>query len=398
MPTSQKKRTVACVSYGEPPKKIHGDVETIEFTIYNFKDLTQKREEYIESPTCKAHGYEWQIHIYPRGCKQSNESDEQVSCYLRYLTNKRSISAQFSMKAGHAQATSSLQTFEESDFEWGWKDFDNRRSVIQNSLTNDGNLIVKCDIQIAEEDKIVCWYPQKLQKQDLLVKLYEDVSSEISDVVFLVEETMYRAHRNILSLKAKKLSEIAEEWDKDSPIPVHLMKKDIFKSMLDFIYTVKVPDIENEDVAKELLVAADRFECIHMKLYVESVIVDKHLKPDNAAAMLIFADSHSCALLKEAAMNIFATDTDTETAKSAEAWLELKESLKLVTELFDSITRSKKYEGAEDRNGVDEMDVTILRKKLEDAGLELDGSRKILVNRLKTYRQTQDANKKSRLN
>ena len=37
--------------------------------------------------------------------------------------------------------------------------------------------------------------------------------------------------------------------------------------------------------------------------------MDKFLTVDNAAALLIFADSYSCALLKEAATHIFVTGT-----------------------------------------------------------------------------------------
>jgi hypothetical protein len=83
MPSSRK-RTVACVSIGEPPsKKIFiADVETIKFVIYNFKEREEKRNETFESPIAKAHGYEWSIVIYPRGQSQSTECDY-ISCGLK---------------------------------------------------------------------------------------------------------------------------------------------------------------------------------------------------------------------------------------------------------------------------------------------------------------------------
>lgn len=161
------------------------------------------------------------------------------------------------------------------------------------------------------------WYPKKLQQHDTLVNLYQDASSETSDVAFSVGGTIYRAHKCILSLHGKKLYEIANEYDNDMPIPIHSVRKEIFKSILDVIYNVKTPEIENEEIATEFLVAADCYDCPHLKLYAESIIVDKFLNTGNAAALLIFADSHSCALLKEAATNVFVTDA--ETVQNAEA-------------------------------------------------------------------------------
>jgi hypothetical protein len=226
-------------------------------------------------------------------------------------------------------------------------------------------------------------YPKDLQQQDIWVKLYQDASSEASDVVFSVGETTYQVHKIILSLRAKNLYEIAEESDNDSPIPIHSMTGEIFKSFLDFVYLVKTSEIESEAIATELLLAADRYDCVHLKLYVESILVDKFLKAGNAAALLIFADSHSCALLKEASTNLFVTDT--ETVQNAEAWSKVRESRRLLEELLNSLVRSNKPKN--NSSEIDQMDVTTLRKELGTANLELDGSRELLVDRLKTHRQ-----------
>jgi hypothetical protein len=147
------------------------------------------------------------------------------------------------------------------------------------------------------------------------------------------------------------------------------MRGEIFKSILDFVYTGKTPEIEKEGIASELLVAADCYHCVHLKLYVESILVDKFLTAGNAAALLIFADSHSCALLKEAATNLILTDTDT--VKNTSDWSKIKESPRF---LLDDI---------------DQLDVATLREELEAADLELDGSREVHVDQLKTHRQGQ---------
>jgi hypothetical protein len=206
---------------------------------------------------------------------------------------------------------------------------------------------------------------------------------------FFVREMEYRAHKIILALRAKKLCEIARECDSDVPIripiPISSVRKEIFKIILDFVYHVKKPDFENQDIAIELLIAADRYECVHLKLHVESVIVDKFLTAGNAATLLIIADSYSCALLKEAAMHLIVTET--ETVKNTEAWLKIEESNRLLKELLECSVCFHKPVG-------DRLDVTALREKLEEANLELDGSREVLADRLETNRQGQGVSKK----
>ena len=97
--------------------------------------------------------------------------------------------------------------------------------------------------------------------------------------------------------------------------------------------------------------------------------MDKFLTAESAAEFLIVADSYSCALLKEAAIHVFVSDT--KTTNEAEAWSKIRECNKLLTELF--LASSK-------RHLIYQMDVRTLREELGEANLELDGSREVLVN------------------
>ena len=160
--------------------------------------------------------------------------------------------------------------------------------------------------------------------------------------------------------------------------------------MLDFIYTVETPEIDKEEDAIELLVAADRFDCIQLKLFVESVLVEKFLKAGNAAALFLFADSHWCALLKEAATNRILDDADS--VKKTPDWRWVRESQRLMTELLEASLEDERCSSAKrNRNGStstgdpDRWNVTSLRRKLKRAKLEVDGSREILVNRWKAH-------------
>jgi len=416
MPSSRKRRRV---SVGEPPQTLLKDVETVEFTIYDFEDRKETQGKQIKSPILFAHGYEWRIIVNPRGSCFSMTDHEYISCGLRLRTEYDvTVGVDFrckEFKEGDCfHVTPALSSSKEYTT-WGVREFLKRENVLQNYLEDDGSLVIKVNIQVAVKNKRV-WYPKKLQQQEFLVELYQDASSETSDVGFSIGETVYRAHKTILSLRGKKLYEIANKCDSDNndrPIPILSMREEIFKSILEFIYTVKTPEIENEGIATELLVAADRYEVVHLKLYVESIIVDKFLTAGTAASLLIFADSHSCALLKEAATNVFVTNPTT--VKKSEAWSKVRESRRLLDELLDSLVCSIEPVGdtpnptsdidqmdlaalrerdqmnaiALRESEIDQMDVTALREELQEANLELDGSREVLVDRLKTHHNDQ---------
>lgn len=363
------------VSVGKPPPPNYPtDIQTVMFVIFDFKSREEGRAELIESPMLKAHGYEWSIKIYPRGDSRSSIEREFISCYLS-LRQQVDLSAGFTFRCKKFEVSylSSSLRFGGSQKDWGTHDFLDREIVCQSKLEGDGSLVIEIDIQIDAVHKHI-WYPKKLQN-DIWIELY--TSSETSDVAFSVEERTYRAHKNILAFRAKKLFEIANECDNVGPIPIHSMRGEIFKSILDFVYVSKTPKIKNQDFAIELLVAADVYGCVHLKLYVESALVDKFLKAENAAELFIFADSHSCALLKEAAIKLFVADA--ETVKRTEAWSNIRESPQFLEEFLEELL-------AAGSNTFGKEDVTSLRKELEEANLALDGSHEILIDRLKAHR------------
>ena len=215
--------------------------------------------------------------------------------------------------------------------------------------------------------------------------LYQNAaSSETSDVIFSVSGNEYHAHKSILAVRCKSLFEIAKECESDEPIVIESTTPGIFKEVLDFAYTVKYPEIENKTTAMELLIAADCYDCIHLKLYVESILVEHFMTSETAAELLLFADSYSCALLKEAATNAFITDA--AIVKSSKEWPKVQESSRLLMELLDASTCCSKSKSGGDADDLDSKDVGTLRNELERVGLLLDGSREVLVERLRTFR------------
>jgi len=222
----------------------------------------------------------------------------------------------------------------------------------------------------------------------------------------------YHAHRMIFSPSSEGAFRIvSKEYDGQEHVPISNLKGDTFQKILIVVYTVKTPEMDDEATAKQTLAAADRFDCTHLKLYAESVIVNKFLTTANAATLLVLGDSISCALLEEAAVNTYAFDPST-VMESSEGWPHILDSKRLLSELLKSVSlklvaairnRNRNRNNNNNNNdisdivtvagtdNIDQLNVTSLREKQEEAKLEVDRSREIFVDRLKKQQEREEA-------
>ena len=190
-------------------------------------------------------------------------------------------------------------------------------------------------------------------------------------------------------MKAKAFFELSKDYENNVPVLLHGINGNVFKSYLDYVYTVKAPDIEDKDTAMQILGVEECFGCGELKLYVESVLVDKFLEVSNAAKMILVADEYSLPLLKEAAMNLYKTESNAE--KKSKSWTTVEESHRLLRELLDHLSvqylssSTSKVGNEYSSNHVYQLDMASLRFQLQDANLRVDGSRAILIKRLKEH-------------
>ena len=157
MQSSRKSKIVRSVSVGNPPKTMGKKTETIEFIIHDFKNREEGPETAIISSVADAHGYKWNIHVYPRDFdRKSSVYQEYVSCYLRMSTPiLRGVTAHVIMRCEDIEY-SAKRTF---DYRlMGWKISVPRDYALENCVKDDGSLVFQCDIRIAVEDRRV-WYP-----------------------------------------------------------------------------------------------------------------------------------------------------------------------------------------------------------------------------------------------
>ena len=414
--TTTKKRRV---SYGqEPLEYLDKNKATLFFDIHNFADLSHKPSVYIRTKTIEAFGHVWSLKLYPRGYLVLNidAGSEHVSIYLQYEgENTKTNPVIAACRIGTKTKESS---FTKCNFSMSSKymgdNYKKREDMIREDLDKDGTLTIKVDIIIGTKQCDV-WFPKinPFPKDDIGPHLYSSLEKDdTTDVTFRVGPLMVerKAHRNVLSVRAPALYEMiistTTTMDEEG-IVLRDIDPHTFGTILEYIYTNKVPKVHNdhnhatvegeEFFAKSILIVANQFGCTGLKLYMESFIVGSFLNSSNAARLLLFADSHACALLKEACMTTYITDPML-VKRSEDDWNQLKESSDLLVELLEYSTSSvgdargsRKHFSSVVTNGdgtihdADTFDVTSIRERLEKYHLDTDGSAEMLLQRWKEH-------------
>ena len=280
----------------------------------------------------------------------------------------------------------------------GYNDFVKRKDVLKASKNYlvDGNLTVEVDIQVML-DKPPVWTPTDTVRSDML-EILDSADAENADVLFEIGDgdkattrsrkdqcqTFY-AHNIILSKRAPALAALANMCSPGAAIPISDVHPDLFRMLLRFIYGGEVPgeDVLREE-ARDIIRVADRFGCTGLKLAAEAEMATAGITTENAAELILFADGMNCAMLKEAAMDYFVTNA--QNVMASEGFGQVKESPAVMAELMAAMASgSQKRPASSDADSERDfkrMRVSTLRQKLDDKGLDVDGSKEMLVSRL----------------
>jgi hypothetical protein len=165
--------------------------------------------------------------------------------------NDEAVAAKYSIRCKHICYSSGIRAFDNTGLSWGFLEFLTLTNTLQKYLHEYGTLMIEVDIQITVDKDV--WYP-KLDIPNLsLSQLYES-SEETSDVVFEVGGKEYHAHKAILSLRAKIIFELTRDYEKNDDdddikmVPIQDIEGDVFGSVLEFVYCVRTPQIEDKKI------------------------------------------------------------------------------------------------------------------------------------------------------
>ena len=257
---------------------------------------------------------------------------------------------------------------------------------MKNNILIDGSLVIDAELQIVskQDDK---YQPSNPLTKNMLALLD---SGDDADVSFRVEDTVIPAHKFILKVNANDLYECVATGKGKAPVPIKDTSLEVFRIVLRYVYGADLPDESVlKEIGRDIIEAANLYGVIDLKVAVETELVDLLvINMKNVVDWLLFADTKMCPLLKEYAISFFVTRA--ADILNLESSKRLKEAPDLFEELMVEVARDRDRcrEKARGRRGRSifhqrgEVSVGELRRKLDEKGLDVDGSKEILVSRL----------------
>ena len=115
-----------------------------------------------------------------------------------------------------------------------------------------------------------------------------------SDVTFIVNETKFKAHKCILASRCKvfaNMFSVGMRESQESVITVQDISPQIFKHLLEFIYTDCIPQPLSNELTIEILVAANKYGMDRLKRLCEKQLVQV-IDLENVVELLYLSDMH----------------------------------------------------------------------------------------------------------
>ena len=349
-------------------------------------------------------GHEWTVDLYPGGNSQSN--DGYVGLFLSNSSAEAiEVELKFIIKHPKPWYTSILRTDRKlnkfspptgSPFvrARGYENFA-RWSTLLHYLDY-GTLIVEVHIRT---NKPGCqpapFVPENPASQNMLKSFGNeetvDVKFEVGGVVESAMDgrdptktptTTFHGHHYPLQLNAPALADMCSPGDDSAPTTINNVEPAIFKHLLYYCYGGKISKEDLQSSAKAIIEAADRFGIVNLKLEAEACYVDTvEMTLDNIIEVVTYADSKNLALLKEHCMDFLSCADKVEVAEKV-SFDDMPS--RLMKDLMVAMARSESKSSKGDE--LSTMRVSELRRLAHEKGLNVDGSREMLIASLKAMK------------
>jgi len=368
---------------------------------HGFPSLSTVRGEFVDSPEFMLLGNQWYLGMYPGG--DGGAAERMVSLGLWNKSNKAiEIDYGFSVNDGNGKQVVYKQSPGPRNFApmgdadgydyWGFMHFAERTTLLS-SLIN-GALVIGVHM-LAKPTKSVPppFIPENPSSCKTIQGLFLDEKS--SDIVFEVgadkgknsamkvaktAPVTFSAHRVIIENCSSIFADLCESHDDNTrQIQINDVTPNIFRLLLSYIYGGKLSDDDMKSHAKEIIDAADKYGVVNLKLEAEaSFVVGATFTIENVMELLLYAESKNCALLKEASMD-YIVENKAEVIKKL-SFADAPGTL--MRDLLVATARGERNVGGADVNvesQYDSLRISELRKKSHERGLNVDGSREMLI-------------------
>ena len=395
----------AHIHEGTPPPGYHQEWLTRTVHFHDFPSRSAERGVRVFSPEFEGFGNQWRVRMYPGGHARAAEG--MVSLGLCNMSNKAiEIDFGFSVNDGSGKQVAYERTATPLNIgpvgsnagssHRGSKNFASRTDLLSSLI--DGTLVIEVHIKLSvpAASSPLPFIPEnpfgKRMQRLFLNDKSADIMFEVGGEEQLKSNAMkiaktasvtFPAHCIIVENCSSIFAELCESNgdDRTTPIQITGVSPDVFRLLLFYMYGGKVTDDDMKSYAKKIIDAADRYGISSLKLEAEVCLVNATIfGVENLKDILLYADSKNCALLKEAAMDYMAENKDKVRGKIS--FHDAPGSL--LNDFIEAISRgeSKGSQGTDDNN-VDNQYNTLrineLRKKAYEIGLNVDGSREMLI-------------------
>ena len=379
-------------------------------TFEKFRFLPSKKNQGVPSSKFLCFGHEWRLQLFAGGYTTWTHKPLKGTvgvCVERCNRSGKWPDVKISFEVHTTTGNTSIQMSEDKRrvFE-GMSDLcdiTTRSDIKRRFLDDEGALTISVIMELKE-------FIPKNPFATTMLKLFGD--EESSDVVFEVcnqdkekntkkrkrqkaSTVQFHAHRFILAHTSSELAALCEsspEGGLTSPILINDIKPDVFGRLLHYVYGGD--DIEEKffiDNGKEIIYAADKLGVVNLKLEAEVWYVHStKLTTENVIDNLLYADAMNLALLKEAVMDYIVKNKKkvikrvSFEAVPGDIYKDLLAAVSRVLEDSDEDDSDDEDEN-EEKDDYASMGIGALRQKLDERGIDIDGSRDTLIAALKQH-------------
>ena len=123
-----------------------------------------------------------------------------------------------------------------------------------------------------------------------------------------------------------------------------------------------------------------------LKILAETKIIGAGITPSNFSDLVLYADARDCALLRERCVDYYVLHA--REVRRHPSYARVRESAAILDELMGALLSRpmrRSHPSGNDDVDYDTMGVNLLRRTLDGRGLDVDGSREMLVRRLRRW-------------
>lgn len=271
-------------------------------------------------------GHSWSLKYYPNG--SSYVYSDYISFFLsrdRDLSNfgkpagfKLTVYSQDGKPVSSFSETSKTRAFNEEPF--GYHRFMKREDFEKSACLVDDSFTIRCDVFVAAEEPTkddteghpdsppaIVVPPRSDLQKDLADLLW---NKQGTDVTVDVAGETFHAHQLLLAARSSEFKERFFGCTKKlNHLEIDDMEPEVFNSMLHFIYTDTLPEMDEETMlrmAEGLVVTADRYKLEGLKTTCEAVLC-RRIDLGTVEKSLVLAEKHGCPALKARCMEFLSS-------------------------------------------------------------------------------------------